>query len=140
MHLAFKMSRSAASIVCSMFKLLLHNRQNLHFVHPCALCSSCCSCRLCSVVPLVGQCAQVCLQAVNGTFLVCSKHQQPPVVQFHDYHGVMSLLYLPAVSRPNVLYVAHNSDYNGVWPLGLQERTKYLFSMFALPLTAELQM
>ena len=82
-----------------------------------------------------------CPQVAYKKSVISNRHQHAPCfVQFHDYHGVMSLLYLPAVSRPNVLYVAHNSDYNGVWPLGLQERTQYLFSMFALPLTAELQL
>ncbi|KAK9817284.1 hypothetical protein WJX72_012213 [[Myrmecia] bisecta] len=60
-------------------------------------------------------------------------------VQFHDYHGVMSLQYLPPAARPSVLYVAHNSDYNGVWPLGSSRRQKYLYSMFNLPMTPELQ-
>ncbi|KAK9823356.1 hypothetical protein WJX72_002143 [[Myrmecia] bisecta] len=60
-------------------------------------------------------------------------------VQFHDYHGVMSLQYLPPAARPSVLYVAHNSDYNGVWPLGSAGRQKYLYSMFNLPMTPELQ-
>ncbi len=30
-------------------------------------------------------------------------------LQFHDYHGVLSLLYLPPAMRPEVLYVAHNA-------------------------------
>ena len=30
-------------------------------------------------------------------------------LQFHDYHGVLSLMYLPAGMRPEVLYVAHNA-------------------------------
>lgn len=30
-------------------------------------------------------------------------------LQFHDYHGVLSLMYLPAGLKPEVLYVAHNA-------------------------------
>ena len=30
-------------------------------------------------------------------------------LQFHDYHGVLSLMYLPAGMKPEVLYVAHNA-------------------------------
>ena len=30
-------------------------------------------------------------------------------LQFHDYHGVLSLMYLPAGMRPEVMYVAHNA-------------------------------
>ena len=39
-------------------------------------------------------------------------------LQLHDYHGALSLLYLPHQLPLRVLLVAHNADYNGTWHLG----------------------
>jgi hypothetical protein len=33
-------------------------------------------------------------------------------MQLHDYHGGLSLMYLPEAVRPAVLYVAHNAHYD----------------------------
>ncbi len=57
--------------------------------------------------------------------------------QFHDYHGVLSLMYLSETAKPSVLYVAHNADYNGAWALGSPGRERYLYAMFNLPLNRE---
>lgn len=57
--------------------------------------------------------------------------------QFHDYHGVLSLMYLSESAKPNALYVAHNADYNGAWALGSPGRERYLYAMFNLPMNRE---
>ena len=62
------------------------------------------------------------------------------VLQFHDYHGVVSLMYLSEAAKPSVMYVAHNADYNGVWALGSPARERYLYSMFNLPISRETRM
>lgn len=58
-------------------------------------------------------------------------------LQFHDYHGVLSLMYLPAGMKPEVLYVAHNADYNGSWLLTSDRRARYLYAMFNLHMSAD---
>ena len=62
------------------------------------------------------------------------------VLQFHDYHGVVSLMYLSEAAKPSVMYVAHNADYNGAWALGSAARERYLYSMFNLPISRETRM
>ncbi|KAK9813846.1 hypothetical protein WJX73_001548 [Symbiochloris irregularis] len=59
-------------------------------------------------------------------------------VQMHDYHAGASLLYLPIKGRPKILYVAHNSDYNGIWPLGSKHRRQHLYSMLNLAITPDI--
>ncbi|KAK9845225.1 hypothetical protein WJX81_000502 [Elliptochloris bilobata] len=61
-------------------------------------------------------------------------------VQFHDYHGVLSLMYLSEAAKPSVMYVAHNADYNGAWALGSPGRERYLYSMFNLPINRDTRM
>jgi glycogen synthase len=53
-------------------------------------------------------------------------------LQLHDYHGALSLQYLPKHLRPEVLYIAHNAHYNGVFALPTKQRRAYLYSMFNL--------
>lgn len=53
-------------------------------------------------------------------------------LQLHDYHGALSLQYLPKTMRPEVLYIAHNAHYNGVFALPTKQRRAYLYSMFNL--------
>ena len=62
------------------------------------------------------------------------------MLQFHDYHGVVSLMYLSEAAKPSVMYVAHNADYNGAWALGSPARERYLYSMFNLPISRETRM
>ena len=62
------------------------------------------------------------------------------MLQFHDYHGVVSLMYLSEAAKPSVMYVAHNADYNGAWALGSAARERYLYSMFNLPISRETRM
>ncbi len=45
-----------------------------------------------------------------------------PQVQYHDYHGALSLLYLPPDEPIKVVYVAHNAHYNGVFLLPSKDR------------------
>ncbi|KAL4459197.1 hypothetical protein ABPG75_014062 [Micractinium tetrahymenae] len=56
-------------------------------------------------------------------------------MQFHDYHGALSLMYLPPRLQVRALLVAHNADYNGTWHLGSAEREAWIYSMLNIPLT-----
>jgi len=38
-------------------------------------------------------------------------------MQLHDYHGGLSLMYVPERLRPAVLYVAHNAHYDATFPI-----------------------
>lgn len=38
-------------------------------------------------------------------------------MQLHDYHGGLSLMYMPEPVRPAVLYVAHNAHYDATFPI-----------------------
>lgn len=71
---------------------------------------------------------------------VCCQLSSDVVLQFHDYHGVVSLMYLSEAAKPSVMYVAHNADYNGAWALGSPARERYLYSMFNLPISRETRM
>lgn len=46
-------------------------------------------------------------------------------------------MYLSETAKPDVLYVAHNADYNGAWAMGSPGRERYLYFMFNLPVTRE---
>ena len=69
--------------------------------------------------------------------LICLSPRCTGMCQFHDYHGVLSLMYLSEPAKPHVMYVAHNADYNGAWALGSPGRERYLYSMFNLPINRE---
>ncbi|KAL4458945.1 hypothetical protein ABPG75_013810 [Micractinium tetrahymenae] len=56
-------------------------------------------------------------------------------LQFHDYHGALSLMYLPPRPHLRAMLVAHNADYNGTWHLGSAEREAWVYSMLNIPLT-----
>ncbi|WIA20821.1 hypothetical protein OEZ85_005176 [Tetradesmus obliquus] len=48
-------------------------------------------------------------------------------VQLHDYHGALSLQYLPEELRPAVIYVAHNAHYNATFPIPTPERKRQVY-------------
>ncbi|PSC67013.1 alpha-1,3-glucan synthase Ags3, partial [Micractinium conductrix] len=68
-------------------------------------------------------------QAVAHTLRVAS-------LQLHDYHGALSLLYLPHQLPLRVLLVAHNADYNGTWHLGTAAREAHVYDMLNVPINA----
>ena len=82
------------------------------------------------------------MQTCDCTALVCAPARSglDCMLQFHDYHGVLSLMYLSEAAKPSVMYVAHNADYNGAWALGSPARERYLYSMFNLPINRETRM
>ena len=59
-------------------------------------------------------------------------------VQFHDYHGCVSMMHLPPAMHPVVLYTAHNAHYAGVYDAVTAERRAYLASMLGLSQLHEL--
>ena len=57
-------------------------------------------------------------------------------VQLHDCHAALSLQYLNPVSRPLVLVVLHNADYDTRFKLGSSERDSYVYQQLNLPMDA----
>ena len=50
-------------------------------------------------------------------------------LQLHDYHGGLSLMYIPENLRPAVLYVAHNAHYNAAFPIPTSARREQVHSL-----------
>ncbi|KAF6252281.1 hypothetical protein COO60DRAFT_1644178 [Scenedesmus sp. NREL 46B-D3] len=48
-------------------------------------------------------------------------------MQLHDYHGALSLQYLPGELRPAVVYVAHNAHYDATFPIPTPERKRQVY-------------
>jgi glycosidase/glycogen synthase len=57
-------------------------------------------------------------------------------VQMHDNHAALSLQYLSPDSRPLVLVVLHNGDYDTHFKLGTSERDSYVYQQLNLPMDA----
>ncbi|KAI7845483.1 hypothetical protein COHA_001031 [Chlorella ohadii] len=55
-------------------------------------------------------------------------------LQLHDYHGALSIAYLPPQIPVRAMLVAHNADYNGSWPVWTKSREAWVYAMFNLPL------
>lgn len=73
---------------------------------------------LLSCCPAVLLSCLACTQAVAAV-IMCEGITH---VQLHDYHGGISLQYLPAELRPAVLYVAHNAHCNATFPVPSDKR------------------
>jgi hypothetical protein len=48
-------------------------------------------------------------------------------MQLHDYHGGLSLMYIPERLRPAVLYVAHNAHYDATFPIPTPARRNKIY-------------
>lgn len=48
-------------------------------------------------------------------------------MQLHDYHGGLSLMYIPERLRPAVLYVAHNAHYDATFPIPTAARRNKIY-------------
>lgn len=53
-------------------------------------------------------------------------------VQLHDYHGGLSLMYIPERLRPSVLYVAHNAHYDATFPIPTPARRNKVYDHLGL--------
>lgn len=73
-----------------------------------------------------------CISVFGQAAAAVLAHTRQARVQFHDYHGTLSLLHLPASLRPSVLYTAHNAHYNAEFPIATEERRVYVLAMMGL--------
>ncbi|WIA30035.1 hypothetical protein OEZ86_000130 [Tetradesmus obliquus] len=48
-------------------------------------------------------------------------------MQLHDYHGALSLQYLPEELPPAVVYVAHNAHYDATFPISTPKRKRQVY-------------